>query len=75
MPKVHVIEDASKAHPIGITDPGAVTRFQCGGFHASRMAGHPGTQCRGTWQSPWDWVAVPTAIRCRDPGAGTQRGM
>lgn len=59
MPSLDVIENTSEAHPLGIEDPGAVTRFQDGGLHASRMPGHPGTQYRGAWQSPWDWVTVP----------------
>ena len=57
MPNLDVIEDASEAHPISIKDPGAVTRFQSGGFHASKMTGHPGAEHRGAWQFPWDQVA------------------
>jgi hypothetical protein len=58
MPNLDVIEDTSEAHPMRIKDPGAVTRFQSGGFHASKMTGHPGAQHRGAWQSPWDQVVI-----------------
>jgi hypothetical protein len=59
MPSLDVIKNTSEAHPLGIKDPGAVTRFHDGGRHASRMPGQPGTQYRGAWQSPWNWVTVP----------------
>jgi hypothetical protein len=68
MPSLDIIENTAEAHPFGIKDPGTVTRFQDGGLHASRMPGHPGTQYREAWHSPWDWAIVP--LRSAAEGSG-----
>ena len=59
MPYFDIFENTSESLPVSIKDPGAVARFQYGGFHATKLTDHPGVALGDGWQPPEDLSTGP----------------